>query len=220
MARTELTVARPVGAILALVLLAAVAPAAAAEETLLKGEFSLTSGLSDEAFDQDQGYFVRAEIDLPLRRFSGFGLLGQVGISYSHSDTDYDTITTALLGTLTDQNVALATLAIDAGFKLRYDELGGPDGMLRPFVETGLSIPVYIADADHIVAGQVPEAPELRESGVPTGWGNIRVGAYLGGGVELCVGAGLVLALDVRHHFIGGKNSDFTHYGVTVGLDF
>lgn len=40
------------------------------------------------------------------------------------------------------------------------------------------------------------------------------------GGVDLGLDAGLVCGLDVRHPFIGGKNSDFTYYGIDLGLDF
>ncbi|MBI3270449.1 MAG: outer membrane beta-barrel protein [Planctomycetes bacterium] len=196
------------------------ASAQADDASLLKGEFSLTTGVSDEAFEQDLGWFVRGEVDLPLRRFGGFGILGQLGISYSHSDTHFDTLTSAVLGTLQDRTVSLSTLTVDMGFKVRYDELSGRDSSLRPYVSTGVGIPVYIVDPDRVVAGQVPEAQELREAGFPVGHGNIRVGPYLGGGLELMLGAGFILGVDIRHHFIGGKNSDFTHYGVTVGLDF
>lgn len=186
----------------------------------LQGEFSVTSGVSLEPFGQDAGWFVRGEADLPLRRLGGFGFLGQIGVSYSHSVERYDTITSAVLGVLNDKNVSLSTLTVDMGFKLRYDELQSQDSMLRPYVNFGVGVPVYIVDSGGIVAGQVPEARELENSGFPTGHGNIMAGPYLGGGLEIRLGKGVFLGIDARHHFIGGNDADFTQVGLTLGFEF
>ena len=155
--------------------------------------------------------------------FGHSSLLGEVGISYARSKDQVDRVTSAILGAQIDQEIRLSTLSIDLGFKYRLDALGETGSFLRriqPYTRLGLGFQVFIADSDSIALGQVPLAQELKDRGIPVGWGDIYPALNLGVGSEFMLTRNTFLGIDLGHYANWRDNGSSSSLSLSLGLRF
>lgn len=71
-----------------------------------------------------------------------------------------------------------------------------------------------------LVAGQISQAPELEQRGLPAGHGNLDFGFHGGVGVEYRLTRTMSLGFDSRFRRIGGAPGLLTTYGSRIGFHF
>ena len=96
------------------------------------------------------------------------------------------------------------------------------DANLPPAV-IGLVNQIYGGQAPFggpLVAGQISQAPELEQRGLPGGHGNIDFGLHAGGGIELRLNRSFSLGFDSRYNHIAGVPGALVTYGTRLGFHF
>lgn len=122
-----------------------------------------------------------------------------------------------------------------APFSLKYTLTGLDRFRMRPYFTAGVDILVAISretplrdesllfngtapfDAA-LIGGQIAQAPELAERGMPSGQGSIEAGFHLGTGIELRFSRGLSLNLDYRFTGVQGVEHKLQTASVALGF--
>jgi hypothetical protein len=71
-----------------------------------------------------------------------------------------------------------------------------------------------------LVAGQISQAAELEQRGLPGGHGNLDIGLHTGVGVSLRLNRNFSLGFDTRYNQISGSHGGFTTIGSRIGVHF
>jgi hypothetical protein len=71
-----------------------------------------------------------------------------------------------------------------------------------------------------LVAGQISQAAELEQRGLPGGHGNLDIGLHTGVGVAVRLNRNFSLGFDTRYNQISGSHGGFTTIGSRIGLHF
>lgn len=207
------------GTVLAILLLALPIGAPAEEEFDPDMKMGLLLGVSTGQFDTDLGWSALAILDLtviPPEELSGCRLMGELAIGYHHNADDVDVVTSAILGPDTDVELKSRTFHSMFGFKILFEQVSP---RFQPYLVAG---PAYYAQEVELASGrtlgQVPNAPELDNRGIPNGWGSDEFGGQVGAGVHIPIAKRLELAIDARYHFVTDENNDFATF--VAGFDF
>jgi opacity protein-like surface antigen len=118
---------------------------------------------------------------------------------------------------------------------LKYTLTGLDRIRMRPYFTAGVDILVAISretplrdesvlftgtapfDAP-LIGGQIAQAPELAERGMPSGQGSIEAGFHLGTGIELRFSKGLSLNLDYRFTGVQGTAQQLHTASAALGF--
>jgi hypothetical protein len=71
-----------------------------------------------------------------------------------------------------------------------------------------------------LVAGQISQAPELEQRGLPGGHGNLDIGLHSGAGIAIRLNHNFSLGFDARYNRISGSFGQFKTIGSRIGFHF
>ena len=187
-------------------------------------EVGLVLSGASNPFHLNNGQDAAGFIDLPL--FEPRALHGKVGyeilIGLSQSKTNFATTSLVTQASQpTETNLKLLQI-VPLSFK--YTSTALDRFRLRPYALLGFGMFITIhkevtPDGVTLVAGQVPQSPELAARGLPLGAGNIDFGIHSGAGFEFRLNRSFSLGFDGSFNRISGGQTLGT-YGTRLGFHF
>jgi opacity protein-like surface antigen len=182
-------------------------------------EVAVFGGPSWNPYRVGQGLELGGYINLPLRRLPGGKLSYEIflGLSLGTSEAFDLTLPTAPPSTR-PVRTKLRLLHVSP-FALKYTLTRWDGSRLRPFLGAGADVLVVITEQERAEGGKLsPQAPELEERGIPTGQGNIELGAHAAAGLEVRLSAGFSLNLEYRFTTTTEKQGQL--HGASAALGF
>jgi hypothetical protein len=188
-------------------------------------EVAVFAGPSWNPYRVGQGLELGGYINLPLRRLPGGKLSYEIflGLSMARSDAFDLTLPAGGAGlpapSVTQSVRTKLRLLHVSPFALKYALTRWDASRLRPYLGAGADVLVVITEQERAEGGALfPQAPELEDRGIPTGQGNIELGAHAAAGFEVRVSAGLSLNLEYRFTTTTEKQGQL--HGTSAALGF
>lgn len=182
-------------------------------------EVAVFAGPSWNPYGVGQGLELGGYIDLPLRRLPGGKLSYEIflGLSLARSDP-FSLVLPTAPPQIHTVRTKLRLLHVSP-FALKYALTRWDASRVRPYLGAGADVLVVITEQERAEGGTLaPQAPELEARGIPTGQGNIELGAHAAAGLELRVSAGLSLNLEYRFTTTSGRNGRLHGVGAALGF--
>ncbi|MEQ9618463.1 MAG: hypothetical protein RIG61_04750 [Deltaproteobacteria bacterium] len=187
------------------------------------GEFAVTIGAQTGPFKTGTGFYLSAELGVPLYKNLGPGkLLGIMSFGWARTDDDItfeptvNAIAPGTLPTQTSVNLDTATILLGLKYKLEAHRI------VQPFVLGGPSMNLFFNESDpgSQVGGIAPQPNILQKRGFPSGQGNAELGITLGGGVDFNVTHKIFVGAQGLFNWVDRDNGAFGTYGGRLGFRF
>jgi hypothetical protein len=200
---------------------------ALADSELLGAEYGFTLGGTTGPFGTDNALYFNGFLDLPITNSDPwFGQKFMAELMFGHSRSRASVSNVAVSGEpITDFEIT--TFQVFLGGKYKFDKLGDPGALTRrfqPYLTAGALFNVFLCRTNERTASeaacggdQLP--PEIDDSGVPVGGGDVRFDYSLGGGVDFLLSSQVFVGLALRYSS-SSADARYTVLGGTAGFLF
>ncbi len=182
-------------------------------------QFGFLVGAATGPYNQDWGYLVGGFYDFTIVPEDALGnrLSGEVFVTFSRHDEDFNTLTSPLgiVQNNVEVDIDTLTVALDLKYSIERWE------KITPYVVGGPAIYVLGHEPrDQFVAGIAPLPVELSQHDYPSGNADLEWGLNLGLGVDVELTELLHVGLDGRYNLVTDANNQFLTLGGYVAFEF
>lgn len=180
-------------------------------------EYAFIFGASSGPFGTDPGFYAGASLGVPIFKADplfGQKLLGEILVGWSETRDRLRIVSP--LGLVSDE-LNITVFQVVPGLKYKFDL-----GPVQPYAVAGIGFNVVLSKTQpgDTVGGIAPLGDPLRSRGVPSGQGDVLIGANLGLGVDFLLTENIFVGADFRSNLIPRKGASFETYGGKVGFRF